>query len=158
MLLQGVPKRFSIDIDIQVSPGIGPEPGFKVIIESKGFLRYEPQNRMSKSRLRKSHYKFFYSAIAGGGTSEDFVMLDVVWGVSEYLNAFPMAIRSPFAREEGDALAVQIPGAEEMLGDKLTAFAPNTSGIPYLKGGVSRAMEIGKQLFDIGQLSRALKR
>jgi len=38
------------------------------------------------------------------------------------------------------------------LADKLTAFAPNTTGIPYVKGGFSRAMEIIKQLYDIGHL------
>ena len=39
-----------------------------------------------------------------------------------------------------------------MLGDKLTAFAPNTTGIPYEKSGHSMAMEIIKQLYDIGNL------
>jgi hypothetical protein len=38
------------------------------------------------------------------------------------------------------------------LGDKLTAFAPNTTGIPYFKGNKSCAMEIIKQLFDIASL------
>jgi hypothetical protein len=35
---------------------------------------------------------------------------------------------------------------------KLTAFAPNTTGIPYYKGKDLRAMEIMKQLYDIGSL------
>lgn len=35
------------------------------------------------------------------------------------------------------------------MGDKLTAFAPNTTGIPY---GANKSMEIQKQLFDIGTL------
>ena len=41
---------------------------------------------------------------------------------------------------------------DDILGDKLTAFAPNTTGIPYEKSGLSRAMEIIKQLYDIGNL------
>jgi hypothetical protein len=45
-----------------------------------------------------------------------------------------------------------VPGFEDILGDKLTAFAPNTIGIPYEKNGDSRAMEIIKQLYDIGSL------
>ncbi len=36
-----------------------------------------------------------------------------------------------------------------MLGDKLTAFAPNTTGIPY---GNNKELEIIKQLFDIANL------
>jgi len=40
----------------------------------------------------------------------------------------------------------------DILGDKLTAFAPNTTGIPYYKHGDSMSMEIIKQLYDIGNL------
>lgn len=48
-----------------------------------------------------------------------------------------------------------------MLGDKLTAFAPNTTGIPYIKTVIGRgglpedrhcSMEIIKQLFDVASL------
>ena len=38
------------------------------------------------------------------------------------------------------------------MGDKLTAFAPNTTGIPYYKNGRSCSMEIAKQLYDVGRL------
>jgi len=42
--------------------------------------------------------------------------------------------------------------ADNILGDKLTAFAPETAGIPYERNGQSMAMEIMKQLYDIGSL------
>lgn len=38
---------------------------------------------------------------------------------------------------------------ECLLGDKLTAFAPNTTGIQY---GMGKEIEMAKQLFDIGIL------
>ena len=41
---------------------------------------------------------------------------------------------------------------EDILGDKLTAFAPNTTGIPYYKGDKCCSMEILKQLYDVGRL------
>lgn len=47
---------------------------------------------------------------------------------------------------------VTVPSAEDILGDKLTAFAPNTTGIPYYKNGRSCSMEIAKQLYDVGRL------
>lgn len=47
---------------------------------------------------------------------------------------------------------VTVPSAEDILGDKLTAFAPNTTGIPYYKKGKSCSMEIAKQLYDAGRL------
>ena len=43
-----------------------------------------------------------------------------------------------------------------MLGDKLTAFAPNTTGIPYFKNDKSMSMGIIKQLFDIAYLADKL--
>jgi hypothetical protein len=38
---------------------------------------------------------------------------------------------------------------EAIAGDKLTAFAPTTTGIHY---GQDKALEIIKQLFDVGIL------
>lgn len=49
-------------------------------------------------------------------------------------------------------MQVQVPCFDDILGDKLTAFAPNTTGILCEKGGQSRSMEIIKQLYDIGNL------
>ena len=46
---------------------------------------------------------------------------------------------------------------EDILGDKLTAFAPNTTGIPYFKKEDSMSMEIIKQLYDIGNLLDKVK-
>lgn len=50
-----------------------------------------------------------------------------------------------------------IPSFEDILGDKLTAYAPNTTGIPYDKHGNSQAMEIIKQLYDVGSLIDIVK-
>jgi hypothetical protein len=49
-------------------------------------------------------------------------------------------------------LQVNVPSLEDILGDKFTAFAPNTTGIPYFKKEDSMSMEIIKQLYDIGNL------
>ena len=40
----------------------------------------------------------------------------------------------------------------DLLGDKLTAFAPHTTGIPFFKDAKDCSMEINKQLFDIASL------
>ena len=53
---------------------------------------------------------------------------------------------------EGNPIIVRVPSKEDILGDKLTAFAPNTIGIPYFKGKTSMSMEILKQLYDVGNL------
>lgn len=49
---------------------------------------------------------------------------------------------------------VVVPTIDAITGDKLTAFAPNTIGIPYFKGKDMQpfSMEISKQLFDLSKL------
>lgn len=49
---------------------------------------------------------------------------------------------------------VNVPSIESITGDKLTAYAPNTSGVPYKK---FKDMEIIKQLFDLGCLFDQVK-
>lgn len=46
----------------------------------------------------------------------------------------------------------RLPDFNNILGDKLTAFAPNTTGIPYRKGNKEMGMEIIKQMYDISCL------
>lgn len=45
--------------------------------------------------------------------------------------------------------SVAIPSIDCILGDKLTAFAPHTTGIPF---DVKKEMEIIKQMFDVATL------
>lgn len=63
-----------------------------------------------------------------------------------------LPIESPFLKTEGEPVMVNLPSYQDMLGDKLTAFAPHTTGIPFFKGEKDCSMEINKQLFDIASL------
>lgn len=47
---------------------------------------------------------------------------------------------------------MKVPSIADILGDKLTAFAPNTTGIPYYKKEKVCSVEIIKQLYDIARL------
>lgn len=47
---------------------------------------------------------------------------------------------------------VTTPDFDNILGDKLTAFAPTTTGIPYIKKDKEMGMEIIKQMYDVGCL------
>ena len=50
-------------------------------------------------------------------------------------------------------LTVKVPTVGGLLGDKLTAFAPPTIGVPFeTTGGNSMKMQVVKQLFDVGEL------
>ena len=58
-------------------------------------------------------------------------------------------IRSSIFQTEDPVTNVRTPSIDAIIGDKITAFAPNTIGIPY---GSQKGMEICKQLFDIATL------
>ena len=60
-----------------------------------------------------------------------------------------VSITSPWLKTEDPLQRVRVPTIEALLGDKLTAFAPNTIGVPY---GVNKEIEVIKQLYDINCL------
>ncbi|MGV8057107.1 MAG: nucleotidyl transferase AbiEii/AbiGii toxin family protein [Smithellaceae bacterium] len=152
MLLQQMPRRFSIDIDIIVPEKADFDAHFTRFIQAKNFTRFEVQKRNTSSNIEKHHYKFFYAPVHQKNIAEDNILLDILIEQSPYRKIIPTDIDLPFVQQDGAPLQVNIPGKEDILGDKLTAFAPNTTGIPYEKSGVSMAMEIIKQLYDIGNL------
>lgn len=152
MLFQAIPRRFSIDIDIAMSEKADFDALFMNFIKDKGFSRFLLQNRETTSELDKLHYKFYYKPVHKSNLSEDSVLLDILVETSKYKKIVPLQIDSQFVKQEGPPAKVNIPSKEDILADKLTAFAPNTTGIPYMKGGFSRAMEIIKQLYDTGRL------
>ena len=151
MLMLPEPKRFSIDIDIIVSDK--PENMdaiFNQIIESTDFLEYKEDERNAKSKIEKAHYKFYYKPISNARSEKEYILLDILYEDSHYgEHVQDIAISSPFLATEGESISVTVPIAEAILGDKLTAYAPTTTGIPYGRG---KEVEIIKQLYDIGQL------
>jgi len=47
---------------------------------------------------------------------------------------------------------VNVPSIADILGDKLTAFAPHTTGVPFFKGNRDCSVDIIKQMFDVASL------
>ena len=146
-------KRLSLDIDIILSQEI---ENFETILdnvaESQGFLRKELQQRTTQSKIRKEHYKFFFTPLHKTNKEEEYVLLDVLYEKVNYKQLIFIPIQSAFIPMIDNPLSVNVPSLNDILGDKLTAFAPNTTGIPYYKHGDSMSMEIIKQLYDIGNL------
>ena len=146
-------KRLSIDIDIVL-----PEENkdldslLEKLVKEQGFLRKELQNRSTTTQITKSHFKFFYTPSYKTNKEEDYVLLDILFEKANYQNIVQLPINSKFVRIIDKPLLVNVPSLEDILGDKLTAFAPNTTGIPYFKNGHSMSMEIIKQLYDIANL------
>lgn len=146
-------KRLSIDIDIIIP--VKPENLDKLldnVASEQGFLRKEMQQRKVNTKIDKAHYKFYYTPLHKTAKDEEYVLLDILFEEVQYNNTLQLKIQSSFLPEKEAPLTVKSPCLEDITGDKLTAFAPNTTGIPYYKGEDSMSMEIIKQLYDIGNL------
>ena len=146
-------KRLSIDIDIILPKK--PEDLDQIldrVASEQGFVRKELQKRSSNSKIDKAHYKFYYSPLHKTSKGEEYVLLDILFEEVQYMNLIELRIQSSFLPEKESPLIVMSSSVDDLTGDKLTAFAPNTSGIPYFKGTDSMSMEIIKQLYDIGNL------
>ncbi|MEB2773770.1 nucleotidyl transferase AbiEii/AbiGii toxin family protein [Algoriphagus sp. D3-2-R+10] len=153
MLLLDSSKRLSIDIDIIIEH----EPEdlketFETLLQEQGFTRFELQERKTSFNIHKAHYKFFYQPIHKTQAGEESILLDILFEKVEYSKIIEVPINSKFLLSDGEPIRVKVPSIEDILGDKLTAYAPNSTGIPYYKGEISMSMEIMKQLYDIGNL------
>src|ERR1035437_3204892 len=146
-------KRLSIDIDI-ILPEVPSD--FDVRLDTiaihQGFIRKEEQVRHAKTAISKKHYQFFYTPLHKTNKEEEYILLDILLEDINYQELIQLPVESTFVPLEGDSLLVDVPSLEDLLGDKLTAFAPNTTGIPYVKNEDSMSMEIIKQLYDVGNL------
>lgn len=146
-------KRLSIDIDIILpTEPKNLEDILATVSKEQGFIRKELQDRNTTSKIKKEHYKFIYTPIHKSNKEEEYVLLDILFEKVNYERVIKIQIQSIFIPINGEPLLVDVPCLEDILGDKLTAFAPNTTGIPYFKKEYSMSMEIMKQLYDIGNL------
>lgn len=152
MLHLNTSKRLSIDIDIICPPDTVIEDYLNQYSEEYGFGKVELVERISRTDVPKQHAKFYYEVTYPGNGGQDKILLDVLFEEAHYAKITSLPIQSPVLITEDPAVLVNLPSHEDLLGDKLTAFAPHTTGIPYFKGRRNCSMEIIKQLFDIASL------
>ena len=152
MLHLNTSKRLSIDIDIICPPGTVIEDYLNQYAEKYGFGKVELVERISRTDVPKKHAKFYYEVSYPGNGGQDKILLDVLFEETHYAKIVTMPIQSPLLLTDEPLVMVYLPSHEDLLGDKLTAFAPHTTGIPYFKGEKKCTMEIIKQLFDVASL------
>ncbi|MBF0299715.1 MAG: nucleotidyl transferase AbiEii/AbiGii toxin family protein [Oligoflexia bacterium] len=97
--------------------------------------------------MPKGHYKIFYTSDLSG--KEAYVLVDLIEDSSLYPIIIDTEIRLIYFQAETPYAKVKTPNINGILGDKMTAFAPRTTGI---KLGTNKEMEIAKQLFDVASL------
>ncbi|MBE2255658.1 MAG: nucleotidyl transferase AbiEii/AbiGii toxin family protein [Ignavibacteria bacterium] len=138
-------KRFSTDIDITTKENDKTiEKILENIVFKKYFKKYEIENRESKSKIKKTHYRLFYDSVITG--YEQNVLLDVVFCDLIILDVINTEIKSNFIDTKGTTF-VKTLSIESLLGDKLTTLAFNSIGID-----IKNDLGIAKQVFDINRL------
>lgn len=152
MLHLGSTRRLSIDIDIVCKPGTNIWDYLERYASEYGFTDVKEVSRKARSNVPKSHAAYEYLVSYPAGYSSGEILLDVLYENIDYTRMLTLPIESPLLKTDGDPVLVQVPSLEDMLGDKLTAFAPHTTGIPFFKGDKPFSMEIMKQLFDVSSI------
>ena len=161
ILLMKEPRRFSVDIDIIVSQSITKAKLEEYLYKLAGksaFSRIElDEKRSYQSGIPKAHYKFIYNSNfpnrdPGGNVisnPERELLLDVLFAENHYPVLVTRPIETEWLIQKDLPLIVTTPDIDSIAGDKLAAFAPNTTGVPYKS---KKEKEILKQLFDVGCL------
>ena len=147
-------KRLSIDIDIICPPGTDIEKYLGMYAEEYGFGNIQLVERVSRTDVPKKHAKFFYQVSFFAGRKEEKILLDVLFEEIHYNEVVTLPIESPLLMTEGEPIMVNLPSYQDLLGDKLTAFAPHTTGIPFFKGEKvvhHQARKYGKTKFGINR-------
>lgn len=156
MLLLNSFNRFSVDIDILMNPkdqdGICKD--VYNLIDDR-FINVEEDKRKPVDIIKR-HFKFYFKSIYASDNDNDnpYILLDIVFDDMKYIALTKHKINSHFVETDDPYLEVSIPSIDEMLGDKLTAFAPKTIGILYSRPNQFRSkhVEIIKQLYDVAKL------
>ena len=147
MLIMDKPARLSTDIDILVEPGTDVDNYIEKAGKIFPFLDKEEDIRKGRNGIEKRHFKFtYFSPIR---KTEFYILLDVVFAQLPYAKTIQKEIKNELLLTTGENLSVEIPTADCILGDKLTAFAPHTTGILL---GNGKELEIAKQLYDTAML------
>ncbi len=152
MLLLEHPVRLSTDIDIIVEPGTDIEKYIKEAGNIFPFISCEEQVRVGRNNIEKRHFKFIYQSLLQ--EREFYILLDILFAEVPYVETVQKEVKNELIIVEDPKVLVIVPSIECILGDKLTAFAPHTTGIPL---GVGKTLEIAKQLFDVATLLAEMK-
>lgn len=145
MLMIQEPRRFSIDIDILIeNKNQNLESILNSIIDKSDFVKWERHERKTVSEIEKRHFKLFYKPLVKMKGDMNYILLDVVYETNPYANIQQTKVSHFLLFEEDYPVKVVTPTLEAILGDKLTAYGPNTTGVPLTK-----PMEAMKQVYDI---------
>jgi len=143
LLLLDKPMRLSTDIDIIVEPDTDVDKYIQEAGRIFPFLDCHEDVRKGRNNIEKRHYKFIYRSPSTGKDVN--ILLDILFDECPYSDLTIRPLKNDLLITEGDDFTVRLPEINCILADKLTAFAPHTTGIPF---GIGKELEIIKQMYD----------
>lgn len=143
MLLLDKPRRLSTDIDIIVEPGTDVDKYIQEAGKLFPFISQKEDIRTGRNNIEKRHYEFTYESPINDKPLV--ILLDILFEKNNYENVIQKEIANDILLTEDKNLFVKLPDVNSILGDKMTAFAPHTTGVKF---GVGKELEVIKQLFD----------
>lgn len=154
ILLMPSAGRFSIDVDIITQAERNKiERILEKVCSGQPFISFKlNEQRSYKPGIPKAHYSLFY--VSELTRKEDHILLDILFDAHSYTSLLEKPVIGEWLKTDEQLIPVKMPTHESITGDKLTAFAPNTTGVPYKQG---KELEIVKQLFDLGRLFHEIK-
>jgi hypothetical protein len=157
LLILPEPKRFSIDVDIITTESRERvESALSAVCKNGVFIKFELDERRSyKPGIPKAHYLLTF--FSQWEQRDRIILLDVLYEEHGYPALIQAQVVNEWIQTSGDTVSVPIPTVDSIMGDKLTAYAPNTIGIRFRvehpDGRITeKQMEVMKQLFDLGIL------
>ncbi len=151
MLLLDHPMRLSTDIDVVVPMGTDLTGYLDEASKIFPFETMEEQVRKGRNGIVKRHFKFFYASPV---TKNQFhILLDVVFEENHYARLVKRPIKNDLLIVNDPEALVTMPTADCLLGDKICAFAPHTTGIPL---GKDNDLEVIKQMYDVSTLMEVM--
>jgi len=122
-------KRLSTDIDVVCNISReGVEEILTKICSESIFSRWElDEERSYSGKIPKAHYLLYF--LSNLFDNERYILLDILIEKPVYPEIIDKLIDLPILIQDGESTSVRIPGINSLLGDKLTAFAPNTIGM-----------------------------
>lgn len=119
------------------------------------------EKRSYNGDIPKAHYEFIFNSNFPNRNKEGDIisnpereiLLDVLFAENHYPALINKALETEWLLQTDKPIIVRTPDINSITGDKLSAFAPNTVGVPY---NMDKEKEIMKQLFDVGCLFHLL--
>lgn len=156
MLILNEFNRFSVDIDTLMKKEMQNKIDDIVFSFKDDIFVDMVEDKRKPVDIIKRHFKFYYNSIyeLQNENEKPYILLDIVFDDIEYTKLEKKNINSKFVKTDNPYQQVFVPTIDEMLGDKLTAFAPKTIGILYHRPNerFSKHVEIIKQLYDVSKL------